>query len=276
MNKMMFDDTNNKIISSQYTSYDINNDDLFNIIYDPYITEHYHFNSCFLNIIIDTYRKAFEKKDKKGIRYYSELTYESLCKILEIKHQNNDIGLTINKSLAFFKKLKLGLVVLLVFGNIIFQYKPDNLEIRPLSKYFVKSNLDISQNFYECSLFEATITKKYGFLLLEAQKNLLSFEIFYQKHPSHLVNCDFKSIIDELYNKSDLEMKYKKNCANIIIGYMEKTQNKKFITKLFNTLDEVSIYAIQYNGKVKRFSESSLNIDNFPLYVIKRTNYIQQ
>ena len=70
-------------------------------------------NSCFINMIIATYKTAIEKLDNKGYRLYKDnLTYEYLCDLFKIEYKDQDIGLTIKQSTAFFEKYHLSLVVL--------------------------------------------------------------------------------------------------------------------------------------------------------------------
>jgi len=83
-------------------------------------------NSCFINMIIATYKTAIEKVDNKGYRLYKDdLTYEYLCDLFKIEYKDQDIGLTIKQSTAFFEKYHLSLVVLDGYKNIIFKY-PEN------------------------------------------------------------------------------------------------------------------------------------------------------
>src|SRR5690606_16377943 len=84
-------------------------------------------NSCYINAILKTFQKAFNKKKSDGKRMFKELTYESLFDLFELDPKTDNIGLSINKSLKFFEKFRLGLDVIDPFTTIVFQYRPQKL-----------------------------------------------------------------------------------------------------------------------------------------------------
>ena len=126
----------------KYINYTKNNkattfNDLFNVPKTDYVQENYKANSCFLNILVNTYRKSFEKCK----HYKFNGTYEDFCDLLDIDMKNDNIGITINKSLDFFKKFSLGLTVLGVFGKIsVFKPEKINKNINPRNLYLVVYN----------------------------------------------------------------------------------------------------------------------------------------
>ena len=83
-------------------------------------------NSCFVNLIVKRFQKAFEKaaKCQQYKKYKFELTTKSLCELCGIKYKEKDIGLSVKKYLVFFKKFNLGLHVFGPFGTV-FKYKPE-------------------------------------------------------------------------------------------------------------------------------------------------------
>ena len=81
-------------------------------------------NSCYVNIIVHRFQKAFIKAYQQNKRYKFDLTRETLCDLCGIEYKNENIGLSINKSSTFFKKFNLGLHVYGPFGSI-FKYKPE-------------------------------------------------------------------------------------------------------------------------------------------------------
>ena len=81
-------------------------------------------NSCFVNLIVKRFQKAFEKASIQYKKYKFVLTTETFCDLCGIEYRNENIGLSVNKSLAFFKKFNLGLHVYGPFGSI-FKYKPE-------------------------------------------------------------------------------------------------------------------------------------------------------
>ena len=127
----------------KYIDYDSNDDsttfkDLFKTDkkYDDY-----KINSCFLNLIISTYR------EKITGRYYKSLTFESLCNILQVENLDQNIGITLKQSVSFFKKYKLGLFVLDRNYDIVFYYEPETYtkNINPRALYCVFDNHHIYQ-----------------------------------------------------------------------------------------------------------------------------------
>ena len=100
-------------------------------------------NSCFIKIIVNRFQDAFIKAHKHN-SYKFDLTIETLCDLYGIEFKNENIGLSINKSLAFFKKFHLGLYVYGPFGSI-FKYKPEkrNKHLNPsnLFIYYIKQPL---------------------------------------------------------------------------------------------------------------------------------------
>ena len=80
-------------------------------------------NSCFVNLIVKRFQKAFEKAAIYK-KYKFKLTHECLCNICGIEYKEKDMGLSVNKSIAFFKKFNLGLHAFSPFGTIK-KFKPE-------------------------------------------------------------------------------------------------------------------------------------------------------
>lgn len=75
-------------------------------------------NSCYVNLIVNKFKSAFQKHKYKFV-----LTAESLCQLCGIEYKNENIGLSIRKSITFFERFKLGLCVYGPFG-CLFKHKP--------------------------------------------------------------------------------------------------------------------------------------------------------
>ena len=108
-----------------YINYNINNDaksfnELFDVPCCDYVQDNYKTNSCFINILVDAFRKSFQNNK----HYRFKATYEDFCELLSIEMKNDNMGLTINKSLVFFKKFGIKLCVIGRYG-IIEMYKPE-------------------------------------------------------------------------------------------------------------------------------------------------------
>lgn len=128
----LFADIDNSMIYNKFITYDLKMQaktfgEMFNIVYERYTLDNYKANSCFFNLIVDTYRPQFQKLKPDGKRMYSDLTYESLCDLLAIKYKDRDMGLAIRDSIPFFEKFHLGLEVINVFGHMLFAYEPENM-----------------------------------------------------------------------------------------------------------------------------------------------------
>ena len=124
---------NNKVYS-KYISNMINKDakefnELFVEKTIDYVKDNYKNNSCFINAIINNFKKAFDVKKPDGKRKFKELTYDNLLNILDIPNNREDnIGLSISRSVdKFFSKFKLGLDVIGCGDVLLYTYRPEKL-----------------------------------------------------------------------------------------------------------------------------------------------------
>jgi hypothetical protein len=129
-------------IYHRYIDYNINKkaktfNELFKINNCDYVENNKKANSCFLNILVDTYREAFAN----NTHYKFDASYDDFCELMEVDNSNQDIGITINQSIKFFKKINLGLCVIGRYG-IIEMFKPEkmNKTISPNSLYVLATN----------------------------------------------------------------------------------------------------------------------------------------
>jgi hypothetical protein len=138
VNDQLFAGSDCKTIYSKDISYELNHQaqtfgNLFKINLNKYIVDNYRANSCYVNLIVDTYKKAFEKRKSDGKRCYKELTYDSVCQIMGLECKSQDLGLSIRQSLAFFEKFRLGLDVINVYSAMLYTYTPNpiNTDLSP-------------------------------------------------------------------------------------------------------------------------------------------------
>lgn len=110
--------------------------EMFNIEYNEYVQDNYKHNSCFINVLVNTYYEQFQKY-KKGFQG----EYDDFCELFGMDLKNDSLGLCIDKSLDFFKQFNLGLCVIGQYG-IIEKYKPEkvNKHIYPSTLYLLVSN----------------------------------------------------------------------------------------------------------------------------------------
>ena len=96
---------------------------MFGTNFNKYTIDNFKANSCYINLLVDTWHDAFEKTEKtkagKIIRMFAELTYESVCSIIGLTCKSQDIGASIRESVKFFEKFRLGLDVVNVFGELL-------------------------------------------------------------------------------------------------------------------------------------------------------------
>ena len=112
-------------------------------------------NSCFFNLIIATYKEAFNKVLYNNEKCYKDLTPERLCEILNIENKEQDLGLSIRTSMKFFEKFHLGLIVVNIYDEVIYKYIPEkfNKNIYPRTLYMLVYNnhcfrLDSNENSF--------------------------------------------------------------------------------------------------------------------------------
>ena len=119
-------------IFNKFITYDLNRaakkfGELFKMELHPYVLNNLRANSCYINLILDTYYDQMEKRKKDGKKMYAELTYDRLCEIIGVENKEQDIGLSIRNSLKFFEKFRLGLDVINVFREVLLTYRPEAL-----------------------------------------------------------------------------------------------------------------------------------------------------
>ena len=81
----------------------------------------------FFNLIIATYKEAFNKVLYNNEKCYKDLTPERLCGILNIENKEQDLGLSIRTSMKFFEKFHLGLIVVNIYDEVIYKYIPEKI-----------------------------------------------------------------------------------------------------------------------------------------------------
>jgi len=131
---------NNQVVMSKFIEYTKNpNARNFGELFDQetckYVETNARANSCFVNVIVNTYYEPFQKKKKDGKQYYADLTYEKLIRILDIEDKEQNIGLSIKHAIKyFFKVYSLGLDIINSMDQLIYRYRPNeglNTHIRP-------------------------------------------------------------------------------------------------------------------------------------------------
>ena len=130
--RKLFNSVSAQAICRNDISYEINKQakrfgELFGIHLEQYTIDNFKANSCYLNLIVNTWHDSFNKRRPNGQRKFAELTYDVICNIIGISNKNQDIGISIKESKLFFKKYRLGLDVVNVYGQILDTYRPEKL-----------------------------------------------------------------------------------------------------------------------------------------------------
>ena len=225
---------NNNQIMFKYIEYQLNENangfkDLFHSLDQKQNNE--IANSCFLNLIVNTYKDQIHKRRKKeeDIKRCSykkkddfELTHENLCEFLGVEFKNQDIGITIMQSRKFFEKYNIGLVVVDLYckkiPNTEITRTEQRINITPQTLYILLHNnhcykLNCDQDSFiqilnsnednknKIQKLEMSITNKYQFQDFEKQKNV---KVIYieklddvAKHIKENAKQKIKFIIDE-------------------------------------------------------------------------------
>ena len=233
------DSLSNEKIFLKYIDYDVNHDseifkDLF-VTKDKY--DDYKENSCFLNLIVSTYR------DKFPSGRYKPLTFDSLCNILHIENIEQNIGLTVKQSVSFFQKYRLGFFLLDRKYDIVFKYEPAtyNDRITPRTLYCVFDNHHIYKLNDDINSLAQTINNKIS--------KRLNNDKYEQPKP--------------IFN-------------NYLMRNFEAEESSKtiFITDLNDICSYVKNNCKTKKSKNIRFCASNLNIHNIIFYLVNTCRYI--
>ena len=111
--------------------------------------------------------------------------------------------------------------------------------------------------------------KKFNLVYGKHLKQLISrgvvVKILFYKKPSHLHKVKYKKAIDDLYraNMSDdreEDNKIKKTLANIAFGMLEKSFNRKTVSRMFDGIKEALNHQKKYGGKIYVMDEAEMEI----------------
>ena len=169
-------------------------------------------NSCFVNLIVKRFQKAFEKASIYQ-KYKFVLTTKSLCELCGIEYKERDMGLSVKKCLVFFKKFNLGLHVYGPFGTV-FKYKPEkrNKHLNPshLFIYILNNHCyEINENVKEFERLHwektedidnevdsMTVSNKYNIRQQSINKELPQFMDTQEEVIDFVKSYDTKSVED--------------------------------------------------------------------------------
>lgn len=131
-----------KAINSKYTEYEMNlkAETFADFIVSPhcnYVQKNYIPECCAVTALLDRYYEAFQKNKKS----YTPISYDSIIKLLELEKVDGAYPCTINQSMKFFEKYRLGCKFFNAKMELIHEYIPEkqNHQIK-LVFYCILSN----------------------------------------------------------------------------------------------------------------------------------------
>jgi hypothetical protein len=159
----------------------------------------------------------------------------------EKKTYDNDKAKIVDENKAYTKKL-MDIKQIPVFGYFDVYHKYDGHRIEDLTYYLIE--LTNENEALKC-VFDNKINRVFGFVL----KNLkgIKYNVLQYRKPYKIVDVDFKTPIDTLYQDENIDIEVKKNIVNKITGLMEQKYNKQHMTKIFEDYNEAKYYAIKYS-----------------------------
>ena len=203
------------------------------------------------------HEKLFTENHKS---YYTDLDVEILdeCRTIvphgRFKHLVKDTELcSIDKRKAFSKSAS-DIVKVPVFKEFdVWKPYGDKSDVHKYGDYTLYLVKACQGNIF----FNKKFNLVYGKHLKQLIGRGVVVKILFYKKPSHLHKVKYKKAIDDLYraNMSDdreEDNKIKKTLANIAFGMLEKSFNRKTVSKMFDGIKEALNHQKKYGGKIYR------------------------
>ena len=135
------------------------------------------------------------------------------------------------------------------------EFKPyDGHALEDYTQYLVK----VEQNQKNAILFEGVHSKCYGYVLNKITRS--EFEVLYYRRPSNLIESNAEGNIRKLWDAkisddSRKDTQHKKNIANVVIGKLEKRDNKCNLCRIYQNEREAHYYAKVYDGELHEIND---------------------
>ena len=201
------------------------------------------------------HKKLFTENHKS---YYTDLDVEILdeCRTVvpygSFKHLNSDTELcSIDKRKAFSKSAS-DIVKVPVFKEFdVWKPYVDKADVNRFGDYTLYLVKACQGNIF--------FNKKFNLVYGKHLKQLISrgvvVKILFYKKPSHLHKVKYKKAIDDLYraemsNDKEEDNKIKKTLANIGFGLLEKSFNRKTVSRMFDGIKEALHHQKRYGGRI--------------------------
>ena len=284
-----FKSSTNNYVCFKYIKYDLNKkattfEEMFNRSENTKETD--VDNSCYVNLLVNTYNKAINDRFTMGSRKYESnkkklLTAQKICEICDITYKESNIGLSIKKSIKFFELYKLGLKAIDNFGNLIYNYEPSsyNKHLYPRTLYILVHNnhveiLNCNEHSFQQVMFEV----KKQHVELEASSRFPVFKNGKKDYKTFFIN-KLDDVVEHVINNEELESEDKCNIKFIYDGSMQEMVfemlNARYLPEIIykdNTIKGIYFkindyqYAVQYSNMapdtIHTINEEEFNIFN--------------
>ena len=201
------------------------------------------------------HKKLFTENHKS---YYTDLDVEILdeCRTIvpygSFKHLNSDTELcSIDKRKAFSKSAS-DIVKVPVFKEFdVWKPYGDKSDVNRFGDY----TLYLVKACQGSIFFNKKFNLVYGKHLKQLISRRVVVKILFYKKPSHLHKVKYKKAIDDLYraemsNDKEEDNKIKKTLANIGFGLLEKSYNRKTVSRMFDGIKEALHHQKRYGGRI--------------------------
>ena len=211
------------------------------------------------------HKKLFTENHKS---YYTDLDVEILdeCRTIvpygRFKHLVKDTELCSIDMRKAFSKSASDIVKVPVFKEFdVWKPYGDKSDVHKYGDYTLYLVKACQGNIF--------FNKKFNLVYGKHLKQLISrgviVKILFYKKPSHIHKVKYKKAIDDLYraNMSDdreEDNKIKKTLANIAFGMLEKSFNRKTVSRMFDGIKEALHHQKKYGGKIYVMDEEEMEI----------------
>ena len=211
------------------------------------------------------HKKLFSENHKS---FYSDLDVEILdeCRTIvpfgSFKHLLDDVEKCSIDTRKAFSKAGSDIVKVPVFKEFdVWKPYGDKADVNRFGDYTLYLVKACQGNIF--------FNKKFNLVYGKHLKQLISrgvvMNILFYKQPSHIHKVKYKKAIDELYsaNISDDKLednKIKKTLANIAFGLLEKSYNRKSVSRMFDGIKEALYHQKKYGGKIYVMDEVEMEI----------------
>jgi hypothetical protein len=190
------------------------------------------------DIIKDEYLSTYHES---VIDIEDKYTIASDCGLLETVDKDDNIrGMDMQKCYSYHLS-NINKVPIFTYFDVYKKYNDEPIE--DYTYYIIKL---YATKLKSEILFREKYSRTYGFVLKEVK---FKYDILYYRTPSKIIDVDFKTPIDDIYNNKKLKMEHKKYIVNKLTGNLEKKENSKSLSKCFSNFNDANYHTILYSGK---------------------------